>query len=273
MNILTNSEFVYSNGQAHKRLGANNPYGQRLIQHMVRDDPGTSIENYLAALMGAGVRLPPGLQVEEEAGNAGVRHTYVTGSSVRALLATAPDHYWGVIEEIGEWAHVLHSTHADAHIDTNLTNFIIGSDGPVLVDVLPPLFYSRRYEPTDLYETLLLALCFNDAISVSALLGYAVKPLLSQQDSSLAAHIRGLADRWGAPCDAPAPGARVTQDTFVGRLCLALAILDGKAISPQAVRAFFHLTSLRRLVDLTEGERRDRIARAWSLFDAAIAQG
>ncbi|MGH3626311.1 MAG: hypothetical protein ACRDRL_02530, partial [Sciscionella sp.] len=130
-------------------------------------------------------------------------------------------------------------------------------DRVVLVDVLPPLIPSVRPEPSNLFEVLFNALCFDTTVILDALIGYAARALL-HADVSVAAGqrddlARQLPKEFAEPVETSFPAS-----WFQARVALALRALAGQA-GPASVHDFFALTSVRTFRDLPEAERAHRL--------------
>lgn len=255
------------NGLVRKKLVANEAHAERLLTRMVGDHPPMTIRAYLAALRAARVQLPTHLTLEEHDGIA-VVHTWVEGQTLEEVFELDPSAYLASIEQIQAWQRTLHQQQADALLDTNLQNFIIQAEGPVLIDVLPPLRPSRIYEPQDPYEYLFINLCLCYNVSVTAMLGYALRPFLNAPPQGLRRRIDTLVEGWQAKGKLP-PHQRQPHDLFSARLQLMLAALDGQVAANQ-VSIFYTLTSMRKLMTLSAPEQQQQIARAWSFYDCIL---
>lgn len=142
-------------------------------------------------------------------------------------------------------------------MDTNLANFCLAEDRVVLVDVLPPLIPSVRPEPSNLFEVLFNALCFDSRVILDALIGYATRVLLRSdvrvatgQRDDLA---RQLPKEFAEPVETSFPAS-----WFQARVALALRALAGQAES-EVAHDFFALTSVRAFRDLSEAARAHRL--------------
>lgn len=236
-----------------KVLDGQHPAGARFVaaaQHV----GVTGMNAYLATLRAAGVALPPGLSVES-ARPLAVRHRWVTGPVLLDHASAAPARFVDAVIEIAGWVRALDAT--VARVDTNLANFCLDDDRVVLVDVLPPLIPSVRPEPSNLFDVLFAALCFDTPVILDALIGYAARALL-RSDASLAGHrgedlARQVPQEFGAPVETSFP-----VSWFRARVMLAVRGLAGEA-EPASVHDFFTLTSVRAFRDLSEAERADRI--------------
>ncbi|APU18466.1 hypothetical protein [Actinoalloteichus sp. GBA129-24] len=236
-----------------KVLNGQHPAGTRFTA--VAQHVGASGMNvYLSRLRAAGVTLPPGLSVES-ARPLAVRHLWVTGPVLLDHAGVDPSRFVDAVIEIAGWVRALDST--DARVDSNLANFCLADDRVVLVDVLPPLIPSVRPEPSNLFDVLFTALCFDTTVILDALIGYAARALL-RSDISLAGH-RGQDLAHQVPQEfAALVETSFPASWFQARAMLALRGLAGEA-EPASVHDFFTLTSVRAFRDLSEAERADRI--------------
>jgi hypothetical protein len=214
----------------------------------------TGMHAYLSTLRAAGVALPPDLSVVS-ARPLAVRHRWVTGPVLLDCASADPTRFVAAVVEVARWVRALDGT--DARLDTNLANFCLADDRVVLVDVLPPLVPSTCPEPSNLFEMLFTALCFDTSVTLDALIGYAARALLhsstsvaARQHDDLARHVSPNAAK---PFDAPFPAS-----WFRARAMLALRALAGELAS-QIAGEFFALTSVRGFRDLPEEHRAHRI--------------
>lgn len=157
-----------------KVLDVQHPAGARFVAAALGAGRA-GMETYLATLRAAGVALPPDLEVVSTEPMA-IRHRWVTGPVLLDHACVDPSRFVGAVAEIAGWVDALADT--DARLDTNLANFCLADERTVLVDVLPPLIPSRRPEPSNLFEVLFTALCFDTAMIRDALIGYAARALL-----------------------------------------------------------------------------------------------
>jgi hypothetical protein len=142
-------------------------------------------------------------------------------------------------------------------LDTNLANFCLAGDRVVLVDVLPPLIPSVRPEPSDLFDELFNALCFDTRVILDALIGYAARALLHSGASVAAGRREDLARQ--VPQEVAGPvKASFPASWFRARVVLALRALAGQ-VEPASIHDFFALTSVRAFRDLPETGRTHRI--------------
>ncbi len=214
----------------------------------------TGMNAYLSTLRAAGVTLPPHLSVESVRPLA-VRHRWVTGPTLLDCASADPSRFVDAVIEIAQWVRVLDAT--DARVDTNLANFCLADDRVVLVDVLPPLIPSVRPEPSNLFEVLFNALCFDSRVILDALIGYAARALL-HSDVRVAAGqrddlARQLPKEFAGPVETLFPAS-----WFQARVTLALRALAGQA-EFEVTHDFFALTSVRAFRDLPEAERAHRL--------------
>lgn len=216
-------------------------------------------EAYIGTLRAHGVRLPAELEVVSERPLA-VRHRWVHGPCLPEVAGPAPATFVAAVAEIGQWVRALAAT--DARVDTNLSNFLLVDDKPVLVDVLPPLVPSRRPEPATLFEVHFDGLCFQTPVILYALVGYAARALIgsgARLDSSAASELvdvgHGLCPLVDDSEEGPLPDL-----WFRARAAIGLRALRGE-VSAQDALAFFALTSVRVFRDLDEPRRRHRIDR------------
>jgi hypothetical protein len=240
-------------GDVIKVLDGQHPAGAHFVaaaQHV----GVTGMNVYLSTLAAAGVALPPGLSVESVRPLA-VRHRWVTGPVLLDHAGVDPSRFVDAVIEIAGWVRALDAT--DARVDTNLANFCLADCGVVLVDVLPPLIPSVRPAPSNLFDVLFAALCFDTTVILDALIGYAARALL-RSDASPAGHrgedlARQVPQEFAALVETSFPAS-----WFRARVMLAVRGLAGEA-EPASVHDFFALTSVRAFRDLSEAERADRI--------------
>jgi hypothetical protein len=233
-----------------KVLGGQHSAGARFVA-AAQNVGMTGMNTYLSTLRAAGVTLPPHLSVES-ARPLAVRHHWVTGPVLLDHAGADPSRFVGAVIEIAHWVRALDAT--DARVDTNLANFCLVDDRVVLVDVLPPLIPSVRPQPSNVFEVLFNALCFDTTVILDALIGYATRALLHSGVSVAASQRADLARQL------PQEVAEVffPASWFRARVVLALGALAGEA-EPDVVHDFFALTSVRAFRDLREQERAHRI--------------
>lgn len=236
-----------------KVLDARHPAGARLVTTALAAGR-TGMDNYLATLRVAGVVLPPDLTVVSVEPLA-VRHRWVSGPVLSDHASVNPPRFAAAIAEIARWVDALGDT--DARLDTNLANFCLADGQVVLVDVLPPLVPSACPEPSNLFEVLFSALCFDTAVIHDALVGYAVRALL-RSVASVAAHQRDELARQLRPAGVEPTGASFPASWFRARAALALRALAGE-VAPDVAHEFFALTSVRVFRELPEAHRAQRI--------------
>jgi hypothetical protein len=236
-----------------KVLDGQHPEGARFVA-AARSVGMTGMNTYLSSLREAGVTLPPDLSVVS-AQPLAVRHRWVTGPVLLDCARADPSRFVDAVVEIARWVRALDGT--DARLDTNLANFCLADDRVVLVDVLPPLIPSVRPEPSDLFEVLFTALCFDTTVTLDALIGYDARALLHSAARVAARQRDDLARQvpleTAEPSEAPFP-----VSWFRARVVLALRALLGEVV-PAVVHKFFALTSVRAFQDLPESERAHRI--------------
>lgn len=233
-----------------KVLDGQHPAGARFVA-ATQNVGITGMNTYLSLLRAAGVTLPSGLSVVS-ARPLTVRHGWVTGPVLLDHARADPPRFVDAVIEIAEWVRALDTT--DARVDTNLANFCVAPDGVVLVDVLPPLIPSMRPEPSNLFDVLFTALCFDTTVILDALIGYAARTLLDSDVSLAAGQHADLARQVPQePAEASFPAS-----WFHARAALALNALAGEA-EPARAQDFFALTSVRAFRDLPEAQRADRV--------------
>lgn len=227
----------------------------------------TGMDTYLSTLRAVGVTLPPDLSVVSTEPLA-VRHRWVTGPILLDYASVEPPRFVSAIIEIARWVHALGDT--DARLDTNLANFCLADGRVVLVDVLPPLIPSVRPEPSNLFEVLFAALCFDTAVIHNALISYAARALL-RSPAGVAARLREDLARQVPPEPAgPADGASFPASWFRARVVLALRALAGE-VAPEVAHEFFDVTSVRVFRELPEARRDLRIQQVdWTLKELAL---
>lgn len=236
-----------------KVLDARHPAGTRFVTAALTVG-GTGMDAYLSTLRAAGVILPPDLTVVSVEPLA-VRHRWVTGPVLLDCASVDPPCFVGAVAEIARWVHALGD--ADARLDTNLANFCLADGQVVLVDVLPPLVPSARPEPSNLFEVLFSALCFDTTVIHDALIGYAARALL-RSGASVAARQRDDLAHQIQPAGARPVGSPFPASWFRARAALALRALGGQ-VAPDAAHEFFALTSVRVFRELPEARRAQRI--------------
>ncbi len=199
-----------------KVLDARHPAGARFVTAALAAGR-TGMDTYLSTLRAADVILPPDLAVVSVEPLA-VRHRWVTGPVLLDYASVDPSSFVGAVAEIARWVHVLGDT--DARLDTNLANFCLADGQVVLVDVLPPLVPSAGPEPSNLFEVLFSALCFDTAVIHDALIGYAARALLRSVAGG-AARQRGHLARQIRPAGAEPAGSSFPASWFRARAALA----------------------------------------------------
>jgi hypothetical protein len=215
----------------------------------------TGMNNYLSTLRVAGIRLPPDLTVVS-AEPLAVRHRWVRGPVLLDYAAEDRQRFVAAVAEIAGWVNATAAT--DARLDANLANFCLADGQVVLVDVLPPLIPSARLEPSNLFEVLFTALCFDTAVIRNALIGYAARALLRypvgtvDQAADLAGRVPLSA---GEPAEPSFPAL-----WFRAKAVLALRALAGE-VSPEVAYDFLALTSVRVFRELPEVRRAHRLYR------------
>jgi hypothetical protein len=236
-----------------KVLDGQHPAGARFVAAAQRVGVA-GMNSYLTTLRAAGITLPPDLAVVSTQPLA-VRHRWVTGPVLLDRARTEPSRFVNAVVEIARSVHALDD--ADARLDTNLANFCLTDDRVVLVDVLPPLIPSVHPEPSNLFEVLFTALCFDTKVILDALIGYAARALL-RSPAGVAACERDVLARQ-VPQEAAEPSeVAFPASWFRARVMLAMRALTGAAAS-EAVHEFFDLTSVRAFRDLPEADRAHRI--------------
>lgn len=239
--------------QVVKLLDVQHPASARLVAAALAAGP-SGTERYIDTLRVAGVELPPDLVVLRALPLA-VRHRWVFGPSLLDAATSAPELFVGAVGEIGQWVRDLEPT--DARIDTNLANFCLVDGRPVLVDVLPPLIPSLRPQPTNQFEQLFSALCFDTVVILAALVGYAARALLGAADSNCAARFVKAGHELSPPPDRYLGGSAI-DIWFHARAALALRALADD-LPADAVYGFFALTSVRAFRQLDEQRRTRRV--------------
>lgn len=220
------------------------------------------VEEYITTLRDKGVQLPPGLQVVSEKPLA-VRHDWVEGPDLLSAADAAPESFIDAVTQIGQWARAV--DRADARIDTNLANFCLVDGQPVLVDVLPPLFVSRRPQPANLFEALFSGLCFDTEVTLAALVGYAARAVLrGAAGSAQVARFVSVARELSSPLDAAVDGS-LTEMWFRSRATVGLRALCGD-LPAGVMHGFFYLTSVRAFRDLDEPLRVRRVEQVRETF-------
>lgn len=236
-----------------KLVEVQHPANASLLAAMATGGDG-AMDSYLAALRAAGVALPADLAVIS-ASPLAVRHRWVTGLALLDQAGDDPERFVSAITEIAHWLRTLDP--ADARIDTNLANFVITDDRVVLVDVLPPLIPSLNAEPSNLFEQMFSALCFDTTVILRATIGYAARAMLGSAKRVTASQVdlltRQLGYRTPPGQELAFPGA-----WFSARADLSLRALAGDA-QPEAVKSFFALTSVRVFRELPEASRARRV--------------
>jgi hypothetical protein len=235
-----------------KSLDTQHPAGGRFALTM-QHGAMTHMATYLSTLRAAGITLPSELSVVSTEPLA-VRHRWVDGPNLLDSVTVDPARFVNAVGKITEWTGRLADT--DARLDTNLANFCLADGQVVAVDVLPPLIPSARVTPSNLFETLLSALCFDTTVIRDALVGYAARALLrSSADvpTSVSDDLASLVPSGAARVDTSFPAS-----WFRAKVVLALRALAGQ-ITPTHVHDFFALTSVLAFRDLSEPHRRQRV--------------
>ncbi|CUU59183.1 hypothetical protein Ga0074812_12573 [Parafrankia irregularis] len=238
-----------------KTLNGQHPAGSRFAA-VAQNAGATGMNAYLSTLRAAGVTLPSRLSVESTQPLA-VRHRWVTGPTLLDHASINPPRFIDAVIEIAGWVRALDAT--DARVDTNLVNFCLAEDHVVLVDVLPPLIPSMRPEPSNLFEELFDALCFDTTVTLDAMIGYAARALLHPSATAAAGQREDLACLVSPTATQPVESFSAWW--FRTRAVLALRALAGQA-EPASAHTFFALTSVRAFRDLPEAERARRIRQA-----------
>jgi hypothetical protein len=215
----------------------------------------SGMDTYLSTLRAAGVTLPPDLSVVSTEPLA-VRHRWVTGPILLDYATTEPPRFVAAIAEIARWVHALGDT--NARLDTNLANFCLADGQVVLVDVLPPLILSVCPKPSNLFEVLFTALCFDTALIHNALIGYAARALLRSPVGVSAHECDDLVHQVPPEAAGPACGMSFPASWFRARVVLAMRALAGE-VTPEVAHQFFDVTSVRVFRELPEARRALRI--------------
>ncbi|MGH3864859.1 MAG: hypothetical protein ACRDQ4_01755 [Pseudonocardiaceae bacterium] len=236
-----------------KVLDGQHPAGARFVA-AAQSVGTTGMDTYLSTLRAVGVTLPPDLSVVS-AQPLTVRYRWVTGPVLLDCASAEPPRFADAVVEIARWVHALVGT--DACLDTNLANFCLANERVVLVDVLPPLIPSVRPEPSNLFEVLFTALCFDTAVTLDALIGYAARALL-RSPAGVTARQRDDLARHAPPEGAESFESSFPRPWFRARVVLALRALAGEVAS-EVVHEFFALTSVRVFRDLSEADRAHRV--------------
>lgn len=209
---------------------------------------------YLDTLRTTGVRLPADLAVTSGTPLT-VIHTWLDGPTVADAATTDPTSLVTAVREITSWVRALDGT--DARIDTNLANFCLTNGVPTLVDVLPPLIVSRRPAARNLFEELFDSLCFDTAVTLDALLAYAMTRLLTTGPTGwpAAGALAELADELVSTSLGPG----LAGSWFRARLLLAMRCAAGQAALTD-LRVFSAATSVLTFHRLDEQARHERAA-------------
>ncbi|MGP4018805.1 hypothetical protein [Saccharopolyspora sp. 5N708] len=234
-----------------KHLNRRHPAGDRFVTAMTTTG-AAGMQSYLDVLRSAQVRLPSDLRLVA-AEPLTVRHRWVAGPNLLdATTDTDPATFAAAIAQIAHWVRDLDGT--NARIDTNLANFCLEDNQPVLIDVLPPLIPSLRSTPANLFDELFGALCFDTPVILDALVGYALRTLLRVTDPAAAQELLDLAYEFPTnTADETFPAA-----WFRARRALAVRAAMGKA-AVEEVQDLFALTSVLGFRQLDEAGRRLRI--------------
>lgn len=231
-----------------KRAHTHHPAGTRFLANLTSIG-AHGMRAYLDLLQTSGVILPPELLLAAESPLT-VRHRWVPGPTLLDTAETASESFVAAVARIGRWVQRLDSV--DARIDTNLANFCLADDQPVLVDVLPPLIPSLRPEPRNLFDQLFSALCFDSPIILDALIGYAIRAALRKPDPSAAAALLPVGHEL-VSCGCDARGFAASW--FRARRELACRAAAGE-VDLACLEEFFALTSVLRFRQLSEHGRR-----------------
>lgn len=223
-----------------------------------REGGRASTQRYLDVLRAHDVALPPDLMVISENPLA-VRHRWIEGPTLANLAEQHPQQFVAAVARITQWVRALSDT--DARIDTNLANFCLIADDPVLVDVLPPLRPSYMPAPPyTLFETLFCALCFDTDVILDALIGYAARALLRADPPPQARHALAELGHALRPSLGAGPLSGFPAGWFRARAHLALSALDGGFPTP-VLHDFFAATSVLTFRQLDEVHRERRLDR------------
>lgn len=219
-------------GVVTKHLASRHPDGYRFAAAMTATGEH-GMRNYLRTLREVGVRLPGRLR-QIPITPPTIEHRWVNGPVLTDLAVTDPEIFAAAVAQIAQWVCDLDTT--DARIDTNLANYCVDRGTPVLVDVLPPLIPSLRPVPETLFDVLFHALCFDTRTTIDALLGYALRALLTPPRAITGASgpLLLVAERFrGKPRRRRIPGEVVRRSP--GRS----AARGSRRSSPRSVRGFF----------------------------------
>lgn len=234
-----------------KQLSHRHPAGARFVA-AASAGGAAGLRGYLDTLRAVGVRLPGQISIVGDQ-QLTIRHRWVQGPTLLESAATDPVRFAHAVDRVTTWVRALEGT--DARIDTNLANFCVSAGEPVLIDVLPPLRPSQRPEPQNLFDTLFAALCFDTPVILDALVGYALRALLSGPGSAgAAALLLPVAHR----VITPGRDTGFPAGWFRTRARLAIGAARGEE-HLNTVRDFFALTSVLAFRQLDEVGRRRRL--------------
>lgn len=234
-----------------KQINPRHPAGSGFTAAMTRSGEA-GLRCYLEALRSAQVRLPRDLAIIA-ASPLTIRHRWVVGPTLLEAARGDPKVFVTAVRQIATWTRALDGM--DARMDTNLANFCLADNQPVLIDVLPPLMPSLRPEPENLFDELFAGLCFDTPVILDALLGYALRALLRANKPAardllpIAAELAG-----GSTNEACFPSS-----WFAARRALARRAAAGDE-DPEVVHDFFARTSVLAFRQLNETARQLRLA-------------
>lgn len=233
-----------------KQINPRHPAGRGFTAAMTRGGEA-GLRCYLDALRAAQVRLPRDLAITAPSPLT-IRHRWVVGPTVLDAARGDPKVVVTAVRQIATWTQELDGV--DARMDTNLANFCLAGDQPVLIDVLPPLMPSLRPEPENLFDELFGGLCFDTPVILDALIGYALRALLRAHQPAARELLPIAAELAGSSIN----GARFPASWFAARRVLALRAAAGQE-DPEVVHDFFALTSVLGFRQLNETGRRLRL--------------
>lgn len=232
-----------------KQINPRHPAGSGFTAAMTRGGEA-GLRCHLEALRSAQVRLPRDLAIMASSPLT-IRHRWVVGPTVLEVARGDPKVFATAVRQIATWTRELDGM--DARIDTNLANFCLVDDQPVLIDVLPPLMPSLRPEPETLFDELFGGLCFDTPVILDALIGYALRELL-RANQPAACELLPIADE----LDGSSNGTCFPASWFAARRGLAMRAAAGDE-DPGVVHDFFARTSVLGFRQLSETGRRLRL--------------
>ena len=249
-------------GMVSKTLDPENPHLRRLAAAMVGPDALAAAQRYLADLSGV-VALPDDVTFTMSGPRLAVRHRWVEGQSLRACLQRTPVLGIEAIQVVLGWCEEVNTTSRDARMDLNLENFVCTPDGPVLIDLLPPLIPSRAYAPESIGETILVSLCFDDLLAAAAMCGYALNALLRKGLGTEATRLADIIESRGIAIAAP---ETQTPDRLLMARSEVLCRVAKGGLSYERAGPFIAASAVTPILAATPLDASALVNSAWALY-------